>query len=744
MAIWQTAGKVRMTPKGVYNSSTAYEILDIVSNTEQTISYIAKQAVPAGTALTNTTYWAVIADVTEALENADAAISYIGDSYSSSSTYGVGDYVIHDGGLYRCKTTISTAEAWTAAHWEQVSAMDEIQDVKDDVADLKSALIEEQTARQTEVAELYGETSGLRDAVDAETSRASAAEAANAANISRFDEAKVPFPISPASKYGTSGQLLRTLGNGSTEWVNVGLPTDEQTEAAITTWLEEHPEATTTVQDGSLTEAKFSEELYLKTIKDYVTPEMFGAKGNGVNDDTAAIQAAIDYIAPTGGCVLFSAKTYAVDSVLISSNNVTLRGVKASTPGTGTVLVASTTSNTGAMIRIESSSMRIGGGIFDLALMGNNARQTWDTGIAKVGIEILNRAEFVLENVFVSGFKNGGLFARDWWDSNVIGLEVRACGIADTAAAVYLGSENDSCNSLHFFGAQIEESPFQLHIDNICSHIQFVASKFEGGRNYGEPNVGTHFILIYEGVYSVTFDSCFFSGNANTIWVDVRNNLTVFTGCHFATGIGTIIKNYSSNATYGKGVIITGCEFEKFGKGAATEECPYSLHLNSGAIMSNNHFECNDLVRPIYIAGSNNSICGNVFQASNLANPLFNLGGTLNKLRGNQYLGCQKLWTGAGNNNELDNKSERFVTRSTIAVDFSDCVVANIVYNGDAAVTLSSADIQHATADATLTIYSVNKPVTMDTSLVVGGTIVAAGKAAMIKYVSALSKFVLI
>ena len=157
MAIWQTAGKVRMTPKGVYNSSTAYEILDIVSNADQTISYIAKQAVPAGTALTNTTYWTVIADVTEALENADAAISYIGDSYSSSSTYAVGDYVIHDGGLYRCKTAISTAEAWTAAHWEQVSAMDEVQDVKDEVSDLKSALHDESGMASTLNMNVYNE-----------------------------------------------------------------------------------------------------------------------------------------------------------------------------------------------------------------------------------------------------------------------------------------------------------------------------------------------------------------------------------------------------------------------------------------------------------------------------------------------------------------------------------------------------------------------------------------------------------
>ena len=34
-------------------------------------------------------------------------------------------------------------------------------------------------------------------------------------------------------------------------------------------------------QDGMLTAAKFSEELKLHTIKDYVTPQMFGAKGDG-------------------------------------------------------------------------------------------------------------------------------------------------------------------------------------------------------------------------------------------------------------------------------------------------------------------------------------------------------------------------------------------------------------------------------------------------------------------------------
>lgn len=59
--------------------------------------------------------------------------------------------------------------------------------------------------------------------------------------------------------YGVDGQILRTNGDGTTEWVNVGTPTEEQINDAVADWLDDHPEATTTVQDGAITKQKFAD-----------------------------------------------------------------------------------------------------------------------------------------------------------------------------------------------------------------------------------------------------------------------------------------------------------------------------------------------------------------------------------------------------------------------------------------------------------------------------------------------------
>lgn len=80
----------------------------------------------------------------------------------------------------------------------------------------------------------------------------------------------------------------------------------------VYSWLDEHPEATTTVQDGSLTESKFTEDLKNLTLNNYVIPQMFGAVGDGVTDDTQAFidtqakaqELGVNIYVPSGSYVL--------------------------------------------------------------------------------------------------------------------------------------------------------------------------------------------------------------------------------------------------------------------------------------------------------------------------------------------------------------------------------------------------------------------------------------------------------
>lgn len=81
----------------------------------------------------NAKYYAQAAE--DAAETASAAYgtNLLAPTYSATNTYAVGDHVIYDGGYYACNTAITTAEAWTAAHWTRLT-------VGGEASDLKSAL----------------------------------------------------------------------------------------------------------------------------------------------------------------------------------------------------------------------------------------------------------------------------------------------------------------------------------------------------------------------------------------------------------------------------------------------------------------------------------------------------------------------------------------------------------------------------------------------------------------------------
>lgn len=93
---------------------------------------------------------------------------------------------------------------------------------------------------------------------------------------------------------------------------------EQHTREHIHSWLDEHPEVTTSVEDHSLT----IDKMAIGTLG-YVTPQMYGAVGDGVADDTKAIQQAID----SGRKVFIPKGTYAISSPLaIYSSNFVIEG----------------------------------------------------------------------------------------------------------------------------------------------------------------------------------------------------------------------------------------------------------------------------------------------------------------------------------------------------------------------------------------------------------------------------------
>lgn len=110
---------------------------------------------------------------------------------------------------------------------------------------------------------------------------------------------------------------------------------DENAAESIQDWLDEHPEATTTVQDGSLTNKKF----VIGTLG-YVIPEMFGAVGDGISDDTTSMQNTMNFAAANRMNVLLK-NHYKVSSVIVPN------GVRSIVGGT---IVGNGTVDTGIVV----------------------------------------------------------------------------------------------------------------------------------------------------------------------------------------------------------------------------------------------------------------------------------------------------------------------------------------------------------------------------------------------------------
>lgn len=284
---------------------------------------------------------------------------------------------------------------------------------------------------------------------------------------------------------------------GNIEWVEQGLPTDEQTSNAIDNWLNTHPEATTTVQDRSLT----IDKMVIGTLG-YVTPEMFGAKGDGITDDSDSIKKSILFASSHNIPLRFLQKKYFVSNEIYISNQ---SGIEIYGDGCGMYDLIYT------LPCIINNNEFNGDNIFKFENCGNvqiKGLSLQGTSATKNGIYVTGRqTSLFIENCNISNFNVGlylfypspinkiynnnighchcGIYGLSVGDSQFIGNYINGCGFDDASedpfkgTGIYLGL-GSSHNLISHGKIEYNAKGISIHASSgiIISDINFDHNSF--------------------------------------------------------------------------------------------------------------------------------------------------------------------------------------------------------------------------------------------------------------------------
>lgn len=315
------------------------------------------------------------------------------------------------------------------------------------------------------------------EAVNAEATRAKRVEEEIAKRIGQLKEEKIDNPSS-----NDDGKIARAKAGG-VEWVDVGQPTDAQTESAVTKWLNKHPEATTTVQDGAITKNKIDNNFLLYIEKDYTTPQMFGAKADGITDDSNAIFAAIN----ASKTIVFPQGIYKCTAAIdISDKNIYAEGaILDFADFIGECCITSTTNGTnihGLNIKNASpSEYAVNLQYFANGCSCENLRITNSTK----GIRISGSWYTSFNNIEINIVSESGTCMTI--DNSRYGNPVNAItftNISLNGGAIGLSVQGSTVNSLVFSGIAIEnQSEFGVKTENSYGNITFDGIYFEGRKN---------------------------------------------------------------------------------------------------------------------------------------------------------------------------------------------------------------------------------------------------------------------
>lgn len=281
-----------------------------------------------------------------------------------------------------------------------------------------------------------------------------------------------------------------------------------------------------------------------------VTDRRFGAKGDGVTDDTVAIQAAIN---TSSGIVFFPKGTYLISGTLNVPNGTTLQGFSAKILTSANTFHAITLPNNARSIQIRDLTIESSQGI----------------GASNAAIKIddsLGGAEHLFYNLMINSFYYGVKAKETWWNSTLENVRFNSCAYSFVCDGVIGQSINNlflrcysneptimgyklsavkawtfiDCN----FGGHQTNSTQYMQFPSTCYNVKLIGCNFENA--IIPQNIGG--IEVFSSS-SVTLSGCTFVSNdgaaANAYEISARDSSKVMIDGFYQLQAGTNIKQLS-------------------------------------------------------------------------------------------------------------------------------------------------------------------------------------------------------
>lgn len=204
-------------------------------------------------------------------------------------------------------------------------------------------------------------------------------------------------------------------------------------------------------------------ELTEATDSDIATPQQYGAVGDGIADDTAAVQAALN---SDKGIVVIKAGTYNVKSTLSITNNVCVYMannaiLKATADMDSVIYIDSTTVPAGPTALSSYIHFSINGGQID----GN--------GKAKYGIKATNYHRSSVNGMSIFGFTTHGIHCKDRYDESgayFTGENLTIIGNnSDDSIGIYAPGNDEEWNKVSVINCKLGFQCGANHIITDCT-----------------------------------------------------------------------------------------------------------------------------------------------------------------------------------------------------------------------------------------------------------------------------------